>query len=242
MRSRQQAIEILNSIQVVSPPHELRLWVGGPNQEVFETVGKNVALNLFEAIESLNILNSSNFNVLDFGCGCGRVLRYFNALYPESQYYGVDPNFIGINWCQENLSNLGTFVKSSTRPPLPFDQIFDFVYATSVFTHLPEELQYLWLEELHRVTKPGAYLVISTHGENIKNNPNALTLEEKKVFEKLGYCYRDSNANLIGKDYYDMVWHSVSYVQNNWGKWFKIIKHIDRGINNHQDLILLQKI
>jgi SAM-dependent methyltransferase len=240
VRSHEQASNLLSSIQVKTPPHELRVWVGGQNEETFEIVGKNVSLNLFDAIESNNILQSSS-NVLDFGCGCGRVLRYFSALYPKARYYGVDPDPIGLNWCKENLNDLGTFVQTSTRPPLPFDQIFDFVYATSVFTHLSEEVQYLWLEELRRVTKPGGYLVISTHGENIENSPNTLMPNEKEMMAKYGIWFRDRNSNLIGKDYLDMVWHSVSYVEKNWSKYFEIVKHIDKGINGHQDLILLKR-
>jgi SAM-dependent methyltransferase len=241
MRSRENAIEILNSASVLSPPHELRLWVGGPNSQVFEEIGKTLALNLFDVIEPLNILNSSEANVLDFGCGCGRLFRYFHFLYPKARYYGVDPDPTGINWCKENLSDLGTFVQSSTHPPLPLDQKFDFVYATSVFTHLPENLQFLWLEELHRVTNPGAYLIISTHGENIQNNPTSLTDEEKEIVAKNGFCYRDTRNNLIGADYYDIVWHSVDYIKNNWSRYFEIVRHIDKGLNNHQDLILLKR-
>lgn len=235
MRSYQTAVDILESVEIVSPPSELREWVGGQTREIFETVGKNVALNLFDVVEPLGILNSKDSAVLDFGCGCGRVARYFHALFPNTSYYGVDPDGRGIQWAQENLSHIGKFIQSKTRPPLNVDRNFDFVYATSVFTHLPENLQMNWLVELCRVTRSGGYLVLSTHGENI------IPEEMKAEFFSREFVYRDANYNLIGADYYDAVWHTKKYVKENWGKYFEIVKHIDQGINNHQDLVLCRK-
>jgi ubiquinone/menaquinone biosynthesis C-methylase UbiE len=43
------------------------------------------------------------------------------------------------------------------NPPLPFpDDHFDLVFSSSVFTHIDEHAQDLWLAELRRVTQPGA--------------------------------------------------------------------------------------
>jgi len=41
-------------------------------------------------------------------------------------------------------------------PPMSYeDNMFDFVYSISIFTHLPEDMQFAWLQELQRITKPG---------------------------------------------------------------------------------------
>ena len=42
--------------------------------------------------------------VLDFGCGCARVLRWFHDLPPSSAFYGTDISQEAINWCKENIS------------------------------------------------------------------------------------------------------------------------------------------
>jgi trans-aconitate methyltransferase len=242
MRTQEQALDILTRNNFKTPPEKLRVWVGGATEEIFTAVGRNVALNLFDVIEPLNLLKTKENTVLDFGCGCGRVIQNLRALYPNCTYYGVDPDSSGIQWCQENLNDIGTFIKSSTRPPLNLNVQFDFIYATSVFTHLPEDLQFDWLTELTRITKVGGYLVLTTHGELLDNSVASLRDEEKKNFLEKGFWYRDSSYNPIGKDYYDVVWHTKEYVAKHWSKYFQIVKHIDKGINNHQDLILCKKI
>ena len=53
--------------------------------------------------------------MLDWGCGNGRVYKYFSD---KNQIYGVDINKEGINWCLENISS--NFFRFPTRPASPF--------------------------------------------------------------------------------------------------------------------------
>jgi SAM-dependent methyltransferase len=107
----------------------------------------------------------SNFDsILDFGCGCGRLIRHLPK-YTTAQLFGCDYNPELVAWCAKNLS-IGTFATNTLQPPLPYsDRSFDFVYARSVFTHLSEHGQAEWLEELGRVIKPGGILYLTMHGE-----------------------------------------------------------------------------
>jgi ubiquinone/menaquinone biosynthesis C-methylase UbiE len=58
------------------------------------------------------------------------------------------------------------FEVNGLAPPLAYEaNHFDFIYALSVFTHLPESLQTAWMSELARVLKPGGYLLMTTHRE-----------------------------------------------------------------------------
>ncbi len=61
--------------------------------------------------------------VLDWGCGCGRVARFFPADRAAS-FTGCDIDHDNVAWCRANLP--GTFVPSTLRPPLPFSSQFDF--------------------------------------------------------------------------------------------------------------------
>lgn len=76
--------------------------------------------------------------VLDFGCGWGRMLRFFlKDVLPENLYgIDVDPTMIKI--CQETFP-YGNFQICGSAPPLEFDSnSFDIIYAYSVFSHLSE--------------------------------------------------------------------------------------------------------
>ena len=101
--------------------------------------------------------------ILDFGCGVGRVIRQWKTLRgPE--LYGTDYNPALIEWCQNHLT-FARFECNTLAAKLGYeDEKFDFIYALSVFTHLPEDLGEAWLRELCRVLKPGGYLYLTTHG------------------------------------------------------------------------------
>ena len=110
-------------------------------------------------------------SVLDFGCGCGRVTRYW--LGSGARVAGSDLNEEAVEWCRRNLP-FARFEENGLAPPLAFDDgAFDLVYGLSVFTHLPEELQVAWLHELSRVLRPGGRLLLTTHGRRYRERLDA---------------------------------------------------------------------
>src|SRR4051812_20057873 len=103
-------------------------------------------------------------SVLDFGCGCGRVTRWFEGF--EGAVAGSDVSRPAIEWCRGNLG-FASFEVNGLAPPLAFDDAsFDVVYALSVFTHLTEELQLAWRDEVRRVLRPGGLFLLTTHGRS----------------------------------------------------------------------------
>ncbi len=92
--------------------------------------------------------------VLDFGCGCGRVIRHLQSK-TRAELFGTDHSTKLITWCESNLS-FATFGTNQLEPPLDFpDGKFDFIYALSVFTHLPARLQAMWMDDFRRVLGAG---------------------------------------------------------------------------------------
>lgn len=118
-------------------------------------------------------------NVLDFGCGCGRLIRHFHSS-TDAAMHGTDYNRTLVDWCKLNLP-VAVFGKNELDPPLPYDDsTFDFVYARSVFTHLPADLQQSWLGELRRVLRPGGTLYFSMHGRTLAGR---LGREDRRRFD-----------------------------------------------------------
>ena len=128
------------------PPEYLRKRVHGDEEiSLFMKIGRMIAFNIYSSISPLIALNKESA-ILDFGCGCGRIIRGFYKFFEKSNFYGTDIDDEAISWCQQQLSEIGNFFKNQISPPLPFaDETFDFVYSVSVFTHLPEDMQFEWL-------------------------------------------------------------------------------------------------
>jgi SAM-dependent methyltransferase len=100
---------------------------------------------------------------LDFGCGCGRVVRHLPAR-TATAVFGVDRSASLIRWCAHNLA--GDFRRSAARPPLDFpDAHFDLVYLISVFTHMSIDAQRAWLREFRRIARPGAVVLVTFQDE-----------------------------------------------------------------------------
>lgn len=147
------------------PPDQLMFLVqGSGNVREFLNDGRATALEVMKVLEANGVEIGSLKKILDFGCGCGRVIRHFHAV-TRGQLHGTDYNRQAIDWCKRKL-RFGQFEVNGLWPPLPYGkEEFDLIYALSVFTHLPESLQVAWMSELSRVLKPGGYLLMTTHGE-----------------------------------------------------------------------------
>ena len=173
-------------------------------------------------------------SLLDFGCGCGRVTRWWHDL--DAEVYGSDADARAVDWCRANL-RFGHFAANGLAPPLRYDDAsFDLVYAFSVLTHLTEDLQRPWLEELDRVLLPGGLLVLSTHGERYLER---LSPGERARFEAGELVVRwggVAGTNLC------TTFHPRAYLERL-ADGFELLEHVPEGAtgNPHQDLSVLRK-
>ena len=98
---------------------------------------------------------------LDFGCGWGRIGRFFLRDFEAADMVGVDIDPGMVAFC-EQADLPGRFETVVNGQPLPFaGGQFRLITAYSVFTHLPPHLFRAWLAELLRVLAPGGQLVFT---------------------------------------------------------------------------------
>lgn len=169
----------MNTERIALPPETYMELVCGKADnlvELFEWAGKLVV----EMLEDEN-MTMSDTDFLDVGCGCGRVARYL-LNKPIRSYAGFDRHPGMIDWCREEIAPYATnfdffcfVIKSiygdvdghkgvidASAFQFPFGaKSFDSILLASVFTHMPIEESANYLQELHRVLKPGGKILLS---------------------------------------------------------------------------------
>lgn len=222
------------------PPTILRYRVHGATDiESYLAVGKNIKQDLVNALSTIGKKFTDFGNTLDFGCGCGRTLIWFNETH-KSKIFGTDIDAELISWCKDNIDSV-QFSKNNSMPPLDYDSnFFDFIFCISVFTHLNETLQFKWLDELRRVLKTDGILIITLHGfESLEPKYQKRAIDQK--IQKNGFAL--SPPSLLSRIFngYQTAYHTRNYITKEYSKYFEILKYIPKGMNNHQDLVILKK-
>lgn len=220
------------------PPAYLRYRVhGSPYAHGFLKVGRRSSDDIEAALNKVGKDFDSFRDVLDFGCGCGRTLIWFAGRPPR--LYGTDIDGEAISWCRNNL-DFAEFGVNNALPPLEYpSERFDLIYAISVFTHLDEDYQFRWLNELTRVTRPEGIVLLTVHGYQAwKDLPHDDVID----IEKEGFKFISSNVMKgIFPEWYQNAYHKKEYVLDQYSKYFDILDYIPRGMNKHQDVVVLQK-
>ena len=187
---------------------------------------------------------------LDFGCGCGRILRWLEPVSRGTELYGVDIDPEAIAWTQEHLP----FAKTSVNQPLPpldFPEAhFDLIYNHSVFTHIDESFQDAWLAELRRVTMPGGAVVLTVMGDHAFEGYERSCREAgvdpspiRERFEELGILYIEEDSWKGGPfpDFYHSTFHKPWYVFEHWGQYLDLRAYVVRGSLGYQDTVMLTR-
>jgi SAM-dependent methyltransferase len=217
----------------VPPPHLIVRVAGTPDPTWFLESGRAAREAIDDALEDEG---AAPRDVLDFGCGCGRVLRTWAG--HDGAVAGSDLSGDAVEWCRENLP----FARVETNglsPPLAFaDGAFDFAYALSVLTHLPEAIQHEWLDELHRVVRPGGLVLVTTHGERYLERLDAAEQRRFRAGELIVRWGEVPGTNLC------TTFHPPEWVREHLlPHGFEEVAFVPEGArgNPHQDLFLLRR-
>lgn len=223
-------------------PIQIERVIGVADSAAYRLGGATIAKRFEQLLaERFDRPLSSFESVLDWGCGAGRLSRYLSHLVSSLTGIDIDPD--NVAGCTRTLPK-ARFLHVDLMPPTPLpDAGFDLVVGLSVLTHLDESVQDAWLEELCRVTRPGALLLLSVQGfaqMSLYQAPPQMALNTYRqgIF--------DNGANtqlqevLNDRSYYRNVMHSPDYIMTHWSKWFDVLDIIG-GIAGNQDLVLLRR-
>ena len=177
--------------------------------------------------------------ILDFGCGWGRIIRFFLKDIEPSRLLGVDPVEDMVALCREQ-NKWCNFERIAVSPPSHLkDNTYGLIYCFSVFSHLSEEKHKSLLVELNRILKPGGLLIVTTRGRefiegcaelrkradlsSLHEGPRSSaaafpeTKEALTRYDRGDYCF----SQLVHEgewSYWGEAAIPKSYVLNNWGQ------------------------
>jgi 2-polyprenyl-3-methyl-5-hydroxy-6-metoxy-1,4-benzoquinol methylase len=218
------------------PPVHLQERIGGSKD--FLQVAAQLVTLLLTCIGKRRSLFAPA-SVLDWGCGCGRVLAQMMHFFPPERLSGCDIDAAAIAWDQGHIRG-PSFSRVGPYPPTNYpDQSFDIVYGISVMTHLAEEAQISWLKELKRITRPKAILALSVIGQQLReaNMPASLAPEfARKGFAAFVPAYSEMLTEFSHEGYYQETYHSLDYIVSTWGEYFDVLEVVE---TKHQDVVLL---
>lgn len=188
--------------------------------------------------------------LLDFGCGCGRFIRHLGSLAERVEIHGTDIDAEMIEWLRQNAP-YGSYEVAPHEPPLPYAaQHFDLIINCSVFTHLDERLQDLWLGELQRITRPGAFVLLTVEGLASWNHAcEALdqigqsSARWRSELESRGIVFipHDGFIGSTHPDFYHSAFHAPWYIFEHWTHFFELAAYLPEGALGHALIVLRRR-
>ena len=174
-------------------------------------------------------------NVLDFGCGWGRLTRMLARDLEPGRLFGCDPveNILDVS---RESGVPAKLARSEFLPEsLPFDEDFDLVFSFSVFTHISEAAHMASLEAIHGGLKPGGLFVVTVRPPAYLDfNPlmapanQALGPDRDRALEEPHYIFvsheTEGHPQFDGQEMsYGETVITLPYVRENWSPMFELL-------------------
>jgi len=170
------------------------------------------------------------------------MLKPLGEMTKGADIHGCDINEKAIRWLKTHCEDSFTLKTIDPDKPLPYDDcFFDVVICNSVFTHLDKTRADSLLAEVSRILKPDGLGLLTIHGSSTFH---VLHDWEKEILDSKGMYFRVDQKKWFKPDdlpdFYQTSFHTQWYIQKYWKVFVQIESILDKGIADHQDLVLVR--
>jgi SAM-dependent methyltransferase len=227
----------------------------GPGDEMFTGdkahyfgVGKSALRGIENALFAANKPNAGIRRILDLPCGHGRVMRYFKAAFPGTQITACDLNRGAVDFCAQTFGAQPVYSQVNTSQ-IPLHGKFDLIWSGSLLTHLRAGPCAEFVRLFNSLVNPGGLIVFTLHGRwverSLATNRCTYGLNSHDVTALLAEYYQTGfgYADYPGTSGYGISVSSPAYVLAQLVSLpdLKLISYHEKGWDNHQDIVCLQK-
>lgn len=183
-------------------------------------------------------------NVLDMGCGHGRVLRWLAAAWPAARFTACDVLADGVDFCADTFG--ATPVYSADSPDLSlFPERYDLIWVGSLLTHLNSHKWDEFLALFSGLLAPDGLLVATTCGELVKARmrrgdlygyPTAAVERALRMHDETGFGFVEMNPDAVdrGLAFASPDW-TIRRVQSQ--TTLRVALYTEALWANHQDVV-----
>ncbi len=195
--------------------------------------------NYLESLEKCSFNLRTVGDVLELGCGSARLIRHLRCL-DGVRLVGSDLDPKAAEWCKQNVPGI-EFHRNDLEPPLSFadDESFDLIIASSVFTHIPLDVQSKWLDEMARIMRPGGFFACTVLGKS--HREKMLDSHDEETLKRTGKLTLDSNDPKASFSTKFIGSWDVFQTRNEVLKSFRRVFEVLDYIPGSQDLLILKK-
>ena len=225
----------VNHPQLPIPPNELLYETGQINYQWYWESGKEAAAEIASFCHHFQLTHPHQ--ILDWGCGVGRVTRHLPEFFSEATITGTDINQKNIDWLNAHCPGIQWLITDEITKRTFIS--FDLIIGISVLTHIPTTEQTNCLQLLHHLLEEDGLAYISTRGSHYDAE---LSTEEKKQLSARGMLTcggKDPGSRAM------RTYHTPTGMQTLLGSHFDLLLYYDGkkfpGILGGQDLWLIKK-
>lgn len=178
----------------------------------------------------------SGANILDFGCGYGRIARLMYYFVDEQNFFGTDPWDKSIELCHGAGLTSNFLISDYLPTDLPVGETrFDLIYAFSVFTHLSERAALAAMKTLRKYVRDDGLAVVTIRPVEYWLHDKHASEPDRRRLQMLhrqtGFAFLPHNRPAVDGDItYGDTSMTLEWLSAHCPEW--VVQAIDRSLDD----------